>query len=246
MIETSSTNNSDSKMVKIGSFFFHIRNYLFPFFYLILFLPSPKIFNSFYTPLIIGLIILFCGLLIRQLTIGFVNINRAGKNRHVHAEVLHTDGLFSHSRNPLYLGNVLEILGLAILSNSLLFLLIMFPFFVFIYQSIIIAEEDFLNKKFGSEYLEYKEHVPRWLPNLKGIKRTFQSMKFNFKRVLLKEYTTTYIALLAATLLIMKLYYYFYPNTFRSSLPYFKLLIALLIIAYFIIRYLKKSHILTS
>lgn len=233
-------------MVKIGSFFFHIRNYLFPFFYLILFVPSPRIFNSFYTPLILGLLILFCGLLIRQLTIGLVNINRAGKNKKVHADILHTDGLFSHSRNPLYLGNVLEILGLAILSNSLIFLVIMFPFFVFIYQSIIIAEEDFLYKKFGQEYLEYKKRVPRWLPNLKGIIRTFQSMNFNFKRVLLKEYTTTFIALLAATLLIMKLYYYFYSSTFISSLPYFIILIALLIIAYFIIRYLKKSHKLTS
>lgn len=241
-----SSNTSDSMMVKIGSFFFHIRNYLFPFFYLILFVPSPKIFNSFLTPLILGLIILFCGLLIRQLTIGFVNINRAGKNRQVHAEVLHTDGLFSHSRNPLYLGNVLEILGLAILSNSLIFLVIMFPFFVFIYHSIIIAEEDFLYKKFSTEYLEYKKRVPRWLPNLKGTKRTFQSMNFNFKRVLLKEYTTTFIALLVATLLIMKLFYSFYPNTFRTSLPYFIILIALLIIAYFIIKYLKKSHKLTS
>ncbi|HPZ35713.1 MAG TPA: isoprenylcysteine carboxylmethyltransferase family protein [Bacteroidales bacterium] len=239
-------NNPNSIMVKIGSFFFHIRNYLFPFFYLILFLPSPKIFNSFYTPLILGLLILFCGLLIRQLTIGFVNINIAGKNRQVHADILHTDGLFAHSRNPLYLGNVLEILGLAILSNSLIFLVIMVPFFVFIYQSIIIAEEDFLNKKFGQEYLEYKRRVPRWLPNLKGIKRTFQSMNFNFKRVLLKEYTTTFIALLAATLLIMKLYYYFYPSTFISRLPYFIIIIALLIIAYFIIRYMKKSHKLTS
>ena len=239
-------NNPNSIMVKIGSFFFHIRNYLFPFFYLILFVPSPRIFNSFYTPLILGLLILFCGLLIRQLTIGFVNINIAGKNRQVHADILHTDGLFAHSRNPLYLGNVLEILGLAILSNSLIFLVIMVPFFVFIYQSIIIAEEDFLNKKFGQEYLEYKRRVPRWLPNLKGIKRTFQSMNFNFKRVLLKEYTTTFIALLAATLLIMKLYYYFYPSTFISRLPYFIIIIALLIIAYFIIRYMKKSHKLTS
>lgn len=69
------SNNSDSPMVKIGSFFFHIRNYLFPFFYVILFVPSPRIFNSFFTPLVLGLLILFSGLIIRQLTIGLVNIN---------------------------------------------------------------------------------------------------------------------------------------------------------------------------
>jgi len=167
------SNKSNSIMPKIGSFFFHIRNYIFPFFYLILFLPSPKIFNSFYTPLIIGLIILFCGLSIRQLTIGFVNINRAGKNKQVHAEVLHTDGLFSHCRNPLYLGNVIEILGLAILSNSLIFLVIIFPIFVFIYQSIIIAEEDFLYKKFGQEYLEYKKMFLDGYLILKASKKLF-------------------------------------------------------------------------
>jgi protein-S-isoprenylcysteine O-methyltransferase Ste14 len=129
------SNNSDSPMVKIGSFFFHIRNYLFPFFYLILFVPSPRIFNSFFTPLVLGLLILFSGLIIRQFTIGLVNINRAGKNRQVYADILHTDGLFAHSRNPLYLGNVLEILGLAILSNSLIFFSNYVPFFC-IYLSI--------------------------------------------------------------------------------------------------------------
>lgn len=240
------SNNSDSPMVKIGSFFFHIRNYLFPFFYVILFVPSPRIFNSFFTPLVLGLLILFSGLIIRQLTIGLVNINRAGKNRQVYADILHTDGLFSHSRNPLYLGNVLEILGLAILSNSLIFLVIMFPFFVFIYHSIIIAEEDFLYKKFNQEYLEYKKRVPRWLPNLKGISKTFKASYFNYKRVILKEYTTTFIALLSATLLIIKLYLSFYPKKFNISLPYFSTIIVFLILTYFIIRYLKKSHKLIS
>lgn len=44
---------------------------------------------------------------------------------------------------------------------------------------------------------------------MKNISKIINSTQFNYKRVLIKEYTTTFIALLAATLLIMKMYYVF-------------------------------------
>jgi len=245
-IEKKQINPKTSIKTKIGSLFFHYRNYIFPFFYFILFIPSPKIFPSFTIPLILGLILLFIGLGIRYFTIGLVNINRAGKNKYIYADKLHTDGLFSLCRNPLYLGNIIEICGLAFLSNSLIFLLIMFPLFVFIYYCIVLAEEDFLLKKFGNEYLEYKQNVNRWIPNMKNISKIINSTQFNYKRVLIKEYTTTFIALLAATLLIMKMYYVFYLNNFIYSLPYFISIIFVLIFTYFAIRYLKKTKKITA
>jgi len=234
-------------MVKIGNFFFHYRNSIFPIFYLALFIPSPKIFSDFFIPIILGLIVLLIGQGIRVATIGLVYIIRGGRNRQIYAEDLVTDGLFSHCRNPLYLGNVVEILGLGILANSIIFVLIMFPLFVFIYQAIIRAEEDFLSKKFGARFDDYFKKVNRWIPNLKGINQTLKSMKFNWRRVVIKEYNSTFIWSVAAVLLIMKNYYSFASvQNFNKSLPYFILIIILLMITYGIIRYLKKSHKLVS
>lgn len=234
-------------MVKIGNFFFHYRNSIFPIFYLALFIPSPKIFSDFFIPIILGLIVLLIGQGIRVATIGLVYIIRGGRNRQIYAEDLVTDGIFSHCRNPLYLGNVVEILGLGILANSIIFVLIMFPLFVFIYQAIIRAEEDFLSKKFGARFDDYLKKVNRWIPNLKGINQTLKSMKFNWRRVVIKEYNSTFIWSVAAVLLIMKNYYSFASvQNFNKSLPYFILIIILLMITYGIIRYLKKSHKLVS
>ncbi|GAB6283607.1 MAG: lipid A Kdo2 1-phosphate O-methyltransferase [Ignavibacterium sp.] len=234
-------------MVKIGNFFFHYRNTIFPIFYLALFIPSPKIFSNFLTPIILGLIVLLIGQGIRVATIGLVYIIRGGRNRQIYAEDLVTDGIFSHCRNPLYLGNVVEILGLGILANSIIFVLIMFPLFVFIYQAIIRAEEDFLSEKFGAKFDDYLKKVNRWIPNFKGINQTLKSMKFNWKRVVIKEYNSTFIWSFAAVLLIMKNYYVIASvQNFNESLPYFILIIILLMITYGVIRYLKKSHKLVS
>lgn len=234
-------------MVKIGNFIFHYRNTLFPIFYLVLFIPSPKIIDGFFLPIIIGLIIILIGQSIRIVTIGLVYIIRGGRNRQVYAEDLVTEGIFSHCRNPLYLGNVIEIFGLGVLANSIVFICIFFPLFVFFYQAIIIAEEDFLIKKFGSEYEKYFTTVNRWIPNLRGINETLSSLKFNWKRVIIKEYNATFAWSVAAILLIMKNYRnYFSVQEFNNSFMYFIFAIIFLTMAYSITRYLKKSKKLTE
>src|SRR6187551_1951236 len=106
-------------MVKIGNILFHYRNFLFPVFYFLLFVPSQKVFGSMYVPLILGFAVAMSGQLIRVATIGLVYIIRGGKNRQIYAEGLVTEGIFTHCRNPLYVGNILVIIGLGIMSNSL-------------------------------------------------------------------------------------------------------------------------------
>ena len=229
-------------MIKIGNFLFHYRNSLFPLFYLALFIPAPNIFSGFYTHLILGLIIVLLGQTVRIITIGLVYIIRGGRNRQIYAEDLVNEGIFSHCRNPLYLGNILELLGLGIMSNSLLFIAIVFPLFLFFYQAIVLAEEDFLYKKFGEKFTEYLKNVNRWIPRLNGIIKTMKSMEFKWRRVLIKEYNATFMWTVAAVLLILKNYHSYFPNqNFNSNLPYFLLVILFLIICYAVIRYLKKS-----
>ncbi len=142
-------------MVAIGNFFFKYRNFVFILFYLALFIPSRPLFsensfsdNYYLYPIIIGLVITLTGQLIRGATIGLAYIIRGGKEGKPYAEGLVTEGIFNHCRNPLYVGNILMLLGVGILSNSLFYVAVIIPVFLFIYQAIVIAEENFLRNKF--------------------------------------------------------------------------------------------------
>lgn len=74
-----------------------------------------------------------------------------------------TKGIFSISRNPMYLSLVILLLGLAFLINSY-YLLIMIPFFIPIMQyGVIIKEERLLATHFGNEYKQYQGKVRRWI-----------------------------------------------------------------------------------
>ena len=70
-------------------------------------------------------------------------------------------GPFSFSRNPIYVGLILVILGytLALRSYSVLLVLLV----AFYFCKAILKEEKILNKHFGKEYLEYKSKVRRFI-----------------------------------------------------------------------------------
>src|SRR5436190_6779835 len=105
-------------MVKIGNFFFKYRNLVFPIFGLAIFIPSPPVFSErvfgpdyYAIPMMLGIPIALLGQLIRALTIGLKYITRGGKDKKVYADDLVTEGVFHHCRNPLYVGNILMLLG---------------------------------------------------------------------------------------------------------------------------------------
>lgn len=235
-------------MVSIGNFFFKYRNVLFIFLYLALFIPSPRIFTEakfgsdyYLWPISLGLIITVSGQLIRGLTIGLAYIVRGGQNKKVYAEKLVTEGIFNHCRNPLYVGNILMLLGVGILANSVLFVCILMPLFLFIYQAIVLAEEHFLRNKFGTDFVQYCERVNRWWINWSGIRRTFSGMRFNIRRWILKEYNTQFVWLVGITLILL----IYYPQVTSNDNDFRNLLIIVFLTAltalYLFVRYLKKS-----
>ena len=190
-------------MIAIGNFFFKYRNWIFILFYAALFVPSLPLFSAaecgaryYWWPVVLGLLITCTGQGIRGLTIGLAYIVRGGKEGKPYAEGLVTEGIFRHCRNPLYVGNILMLLGVGILANSVFYVALMMPLFLFIYQAIVLAEEDFLRKKFGAGFDNYCRDVNRWWPSLRGIGSTLRSMEFNWKRWILKEHTTQIIWLL--------------------------------------------------
>ncbi len=97
----------------------------------------------------IGILVSLLGQSLRVLVIGLVYITRGGQNRQVWANALVDTGMFAHSRNPLYLANLLLFLGLAIVHNGWAMYLIVVPFFVFAYVCIVAAEEQYLYGRFG-------------------------------------------------------------------------------------------------
>ena len=133
------------------------------------------------------------------------------------------------------------LLGVGILANSLVYVVIVIPAFLFIYQAIVLAEENFLRGKFGPGFDEYCQKVNRWFPNLKGIGKTFGSMQFNWKRWILKEHTTQFIWLIGITLLLLLNYPGLtgYDKNFRNLL--LGIILGALVLVYILIRYLKKT-----
>ena len=235
-------------MIAIGNFFFKYRNWIFILFYGALFIPSWPLFSAaqfadqyYIWPIVLGILITMLGQLIRGLTIGLAYIIRGGKEGKPYAEGLVTDGIFNHCRNPLYVGNILMLLGVGILDNSLVYVVIVIPLFLFIYQSIVLAEENFLRDKFGAMYDEYCKRVNRWFPNIKGIGKTIGSMQFSWRRWILKEHTTQFIWLNGIVLILLFDYPQLisYNEKLRNRLIIVILLV--LLILYGLIRYLKKS-----
>ena len=234
-------------MIGLGNYLFHHRNKLFPAFYVFLFVPSPRIFANPFIPMAAGLCVALSGQMIRVATIGLKYIVRGGRDRQVYAEDLVTEGLFSHVRNPLYVGNALVIVGLGIMSNSLLFNLVLMPVFLFFYQAIVRAEEDYLQNRFGQDFVRYCADVHRWCPRLSGLGATMRSMKFRWRRVIVKEYGSAYLWMTGAALIMLETMYFYrdgeYFGAFRGPLV---AVMAGLLGLYLMARNLKKSGILAG
>lgn len=229
-------------MVKIGNFFFHYRNGLFPVIYAIAVFKSPSVIPDYRLAAEIGLAIALTGQLIRAVTIGLEYIVRGGRNRQVYAEKLVTGGIFNHCRNPLYVGNLLVMLGVGVASNSIWFLGLAMPFFIFAYCAIVAAEENFLRNKFGQDFDDYCARVNRWLPNLSGIGTTISGLQFNWRRLINAEYGSTFVWMLAVILVTLKNIWL--HDDYQSSQTLVTVLWSLLgvvTLAYAIARYLKKS-----
>jgi protein-S-isoprenylcysteine O-methyltransferase Ste14 len=85
-------------------------------------------------------------------------------------------GPYAYLRNPLYVGNILLYVGVALASNALSpwFPLVAVVVFGVQYAVIVSLEEEFLEKEFGTGYLEYKKNVPRFVPRLSAYRSSAQ------------------------------------------------------------------------
>ena len=74
-------------------------------------------------------------------------------------------GIYAYTRNPMYLGHLIFMLGLAITFDSLPAVALLI-FHVFWFQRRVMEDEDHLQALFGEAYLDYMLRVKRWIPGI--------------------------------------------------------------------------------
>ncbi len=192
---------------RIGHFLFRWRNFLFPLILLALllgfppvpFLGDPRLDRWLDAT---GILVALLGQGLRAAVIGYKYIIRGGKKGRVYAEDLVTEGMFNHSRNPLYVGNLLVLIGLFILHNNPWVYALGLSFFIFAYVAIVVAEEAYLHRRFGAAYRDYCRRVPWWIPNFRGVRESVKGMRFDRKEVIFTEFGSTYTWIVTALLIL--------------------------------------------
>lgn len=234
-------------MVNLGNFFFRYRNQVFPAIIVALFcLASPplEVWGSPTTAIVkdvVSILVVFSGLALRMVVVGYAYIQRGGLNKRVYAKDLVTEGMFGVCRNPLYVGNMLVYTGIFLLHGDPLVIAIGVCLFAFMYQCIVYAEETFLEQKFGDAYRAYCRDVPRWGLRLEKFRHSTEGMTFNFKRVIAKDYSTVASALIAV--LGTEMYRFASAENLEHQLSYLLFLSALMVVvglATALVSYLKK------
>ncbi len=124
-------------------------------------------------PLVNGLLrwlLLVAGVIIFGLGMGLIIAARRELARHGQptdpgrpTSRIVTSGIFSISRNPLYLGVILLVAGLALALNSWWIFILLVPAIILCHLILIVPEERYLASEMGAEYQTYRASVRRWL-----------------------------------------------------------------------------------
>jgi protein-S-isoprenylcysteine O-methyltransferase Ste14 len=77
-------------------------------------------------------------------------------------------GIFSLSRNPLYLGGICFLLGIALAANLPWMVILLLPALIVCHFVLIVPEERYLATRFGREYELYASIVHRWIGRRKS------------------------------------------------------------------------------
>lgn len=186
----------EAALIAFGNFVFRYRNGMAPVLLgIVLLLTRPRPFGGSARADAVwdvaGILVASAGQALRVLVIGLAYIQRGGKNRTIAADTLVVDGIFAHARHPLYVGNFLLLSGLMMIWNAPggYAMLAVAGLSLF---AMARAEEAFLARKFGAEFDAYCARVPRFIPNLRGLRTTLSRFTFDWKRVVRKEYGTTF------------------------------------------------------
>lgn len=109
-----------------------------------------------------GFLLLLSGEAIRLWSVGY--IGSLSRSRHGTLKALVSGGPYRMARNPIYVGNGLQWVGIGFLGGVRWYVPVIGVFFILVYALIVRWEEMLLEDKFGEDYRKYAAEVPRWFP----------------------------------------------------------------------------------
>ncbi len=187
---------------------------------------------------------LFClavsslGLIVRVLTVGFVPRGTSGRNtKEQVAAVLNTSGIYSLVRHPLYLGNFLMWLGIALFPKVWWLALIIILIFWLYYEKIMYAEEAFLREKFGESFTVWAEQTPLLIPRLSRWQAP--ALRFSWRSALKREYAS-FFALISTFFCLHLLSRLWLQRTLALD-PLWMTILTVSLVFYLTVRFLKKK-----
>jgi protein-S-isoprenylcysteine O-methyltransferase Ste14 len=75
-------------------------------------------------------------------------------------------GLYRYTRNPMYIGVLIIVGGIALIRASPFVALYLVFFAVLFHFRVILNEENWLAENFSDEWVKYKREVSRWMPKI--------------------------------------------------------------------------------
>jgi protein-S-isoprenylcysteine O-methyltransferase Ste14 len=143
----------------------------------VLFVPLVSYFGQPTREMLIaGGIVALIGALIRLWASGHVKKNK----------VLATDGPYAYVRHPLYVGNILILLGFSMASNLWWAYALMVFLILFYYPPAISYEDAKLNRTFGEEWQNWSKNIHALIPSFHG-KAGSTGSEWSFKQSLFQN-----------------------------------------------------------
>lgn len=140
------------------------------------------------------------GIGVRVATVGCAPKGTSGRNVKMQvADALSTTGLYSIVRHPLYLGNFLIGLGISLFLRLWWFSLGYMVLFWWYYERIMFAEEEFLRRKFGQDYLAWAQRTPAFFPNVACWRPP--NLPFSTRWAVKREYASAFAVIATYTVL---------------------------------------------
>lgn len=116
---------------------------------------------------VLGLILVALGWsILLWCTFEFVQRGRGTPSPQSAPTQLVTSGLFRFVRNPMYVGVLTAIVGIALAKRSWGAAIYAIAVAVAFHLRVVLYEEPRLTREFGASFDEYRRQVPRWLPRL--------------------------------------------------------------------------------
>lgn len=207
------------------------------------FLKNDPNLDSLWISICLGISMI--GLLIRAIVVGFTPKNTSGRNTGAGqvADTVNTLGIYSIVRHPLYVGNLIMWIGIALYPLQLWVIVLCILGYWIYYERIMFAEEQFLIKKFGDRYLNWSKKTPAFIPKLSQWKSA--ETQFSLKNVIKREYLGFFAPIICLTILSALGYYKINHKWGLNDLMliYFLSGLAILLVIRFIVKFTKTLDV---